>query len=196
MTALVAYASTRWSTNGIAEEVGDRLMKAGVRASIRSMAEVLNLSCYDAVVLGSAEHNGAWLPQGAQFLAKHETELAARPVWLFSVSAVRATSSLFGPRLTGLIRRTRKESQAVADARERLRVRGHRHFAGAIERGQWGRAADLLLRVCGGLPRDHRDWRDVDEWTTSIAGQLLAIEWAKERTRLRLVPPLPTRADR
>jgi menaquinone-dependent protoporphyrinogen oxidase len=193
MTVLVAYASARWSTKGIAEEIGDRLMKAGVKSFVRPMAEVESLALYDAVVLGSAVHNAAWLPQGTKFLARHQIELGSRPVWLFSVGN---TSSFFGPRLTRLIRRTRKESQAVVEARELLRFRGHRDFAGAIERGQWGRAGDLLLQVCGGWPTDHRDWRDVDEWATGIAGQVLAVEWAKERTRLRLVPPPPSTSGR
>jgi menaquinone-dependent protoporphyrinogen oxidase len=191
MTVLVGYASTHWSTKGIAEEIGSRLMKAGVKASVRALSDVDNLAHYDAAVLGSAVHNQAWLPSGADFLDRQEDALGRMPVWLFSVSSVGSTSSFFGPLLTRLIRRTRKDTHAVARARELPRFRGHRDFAGAIERGQWGRAGDLFLRVCGGWPGDYRDWHDVDEWANGIASQMQAAEWAKERTRLRLVPPLP-----
>jgi menaquinone-dependent protoporphyrinogen oxidase len=196
MTVLVGYASVRSSTKEFAEEIADRLMKSGVKACVRGMAEVESLACYDAIVLGSAVRNGAWLPNGRKFLTQHEAELVSVPVWLFSVSAVGTTSNFLLPRITRLIRRTSRETQAVAAPRELPRFYGHRGFAGRIERGQWARAGDLLLQVCGGCPKDHGGWRDVDEWATGIAGQLLAAEWAKERTRLRLVPPPPSTSGR
>lgn len=190
MTVLVGYASARSSTQGIAEEIGDRLLKAGVRAVVRPMADVHHLEFYDSVVLGSAIHNGAWLPEASAFLARHANELSSLPLWLFSVSSVGDTSSFFGPRVTRFIRRTRKDARPIADARNWPKFRGHRDFAGVIARGQWGRVGDLFLKVCGGVPGDYRDWQAVDEWARSIAGQVLAVDWAKERTRLRLVPPL------
>jgi len=189
MTVLVGYASVRSSTRGIAEEIGSQLMKAGVQAAVRPIAEVEQLTFYDSVVLGSAIHNGAWLREASAFLLRHEAQLTALPLWLFSVSSVGDTSSFFGPRVTRLIRRTRKDDRAVAEARQWPGFRGHRDFAGRIERGQWSRVGDLFLKVCGGLPGDHRDWHAVDEWARGIAGQVLAVEWAKERRRLRLVPP-------
>lgn len=190
MTVLVGYASARSSTTGIAEEIGDQLLKAGVRSLVRPIRDVRHLAFYDAVILGSAVHNGGWLPEASAFLARNANELSSLPLWLFSVSSVGETSSFFGPRVTRLIRRTRKDALAVADARKWPEFRGHRDFAGAIERGQWGRVGDLFLKVCGGVPGDHRDWQAVDEWARSIASQVLAMDWAKERTRLRLVPPL------
>src|SRR3954462_12538974 len=190
MTVLVGYASARASTQGIAEEIGDQLLKAGVRAIVRPIRDVRQLTFYDSVVLGSAIHNGAWLPEASAFLAEHANELSSLPLWLFSVSSVGDTSSCFGPRVTRLIRRARKTTLPVPDARLWPQFRGHRDFAGAIERGQWGHVGDLFLKVCGGVPGDHRDWQAVGEWARGIAGQVLAVDWAKERRRLRLVPPL------
>ena len=196
MTVLVGYASAHSSSAGIAEEIGSQLVKAGVQAVVRPLTEVEHLGFYDSLVLGSAVHDGEWLAEASAFLARHAAELACRPVWLFSVSSVGSTSSFFGPRVTRLIRRTRQDHRALAEARHLARFRGHRDFAGAIERSQWGRAGDFFLKVCGGLPGDHRDWQDVDEWARGIAGEVLAAEWAKERTRLRLVPPLPSTSGR
>lgn len=190
MTVLVGYANARWSAKGIAQEIGAELMKSGVHASVRLLTDVGDLRYYDAVVVGSAVYGGKWHADATVFLARHQVELAERALWLFSVSAVGSRNSLFGPRLSRLIRYTRKPTPLVIDARHWPRFRGHRDFAGAVERGQWGRAGDLLLKVCGGVVGDHRDWADVDEWARSIAGQVLAAEWAEERKRLRLVPPL------
>ena len=57
MRALVGYASAYGSTKGIAQEVGDRLTGAGLRAEVRPLDEVEALDAYDGVVLGSAIHN-------------------------------------------------------------------------------------------------------------------------------------------
>ena len=192
MTVLVGYASARWSTKAIAEEIGAQLMKGGVNASIRPLAEVDGLTHYDSVVVGSPTFRGEWLAEAAAFLTRHEAELIARPFWLFSVSPVGNVSSLFGPSLTRGIRRTREPTSVLVDARQWPRFRGHRAFAGAIERGHWSWAGDLLLKLCGGVVEDRRAWLEIDEWARGIASQVLAVEWAKERRRLRLVPPLDT----
>lgn len=65
MKVLVGHASACGSTKGIAQEIGDRLTHAGLQADVRPVDEVDTLAGYDAVVLGSAVHNMAWLPQAA-----------------------------------------------------------------------------------------------------------------------------------
>jgi len=179
MTVLVGYTSTRWSTRGIAEEIADRLSKAGLQVFVHPLPDVESLALYDAAVLGSPVQRGAWLSESTQFLARHRAELASRPLWLFSVGSA-----------------SQLQSPIASFAPELASLRGHRHFDGAVERGRWGRAADLLLRVCGGWPPVHPEFRAVDEWSAEIARQLLDREFAKERRRLRLVPPLPSQARR
>ncbi|HEY0468246.1 MAG TPA: flavodoxin domain-containing protein [Polyangiaceae bacterium] len=186
MTVLVAYASVHASTAEIARQIADRLLKSGLAAVARSVNQVESLQPYQAVVLGSAVHNQAWLPEAASFLTRFETELAKRPVWLFSACSVGETSSFFGPKLTGLIRRTRPELARVAGARDTIHFRDHHYFAGAFERGGWSVFGDLFLRVCGGSPGDHRDWHDVNDWAGRIARELQGVDHVKERRRLHL----------
>ena len=188
MTILVAFASAHWSTKGIAEEIADRLAKGGFRASVRPVSEVDSVAAYEAVVLGSAIHNQEWLAPAAEFLERHTHDLAQKPVWLFSVSSVGETSSFFSPRVSGLVRRHRPDAKAITRARDAIHPRDHHHFAGAVQRGQWGRMGDLLLKLCGGSNGDHRDWHDVDEWSARILRELEAQDRARERRRLRLVP--------
>jgi menaquinone-dependent protoporphyrinogen oxidase len=121
MRVLVGYASAHNSTKGIASEIRDRLMNAGLGADVRSIDEIDTLEPYDAVVLGSAIHNQAWLPQAAAFAKAHADDLARRPVWLFSVSSVGETSSFLGPRTTRFIRRRRKDTKELADFRRAIR---------------------------------------------------------------------------
>lgn len=187
VTILVGYASAHGSARGIAQQIGDRLMKAGFRVAARPLAEVETVTQYEALVLGSAIHDQAWLPQGSEFLTRHASELAKRPVWLFSVSSVSDTQSVFEPTITRLTRRLHHETRAAAAACRVIEPRDHRQFEGVIERGDWGRAGDLFLKLCGGYPGDRRDFRDVDDWAHDIARELQTRDHAQERRRLHLM---------
>jgi len=176
MKVVVAYASDHGSTKGVAGEIADRLTAAGMLVDLNPIDELDAIEGYDAVVLGSAIHNRAWLPQAAAFVQAHRGELAVRPVWLFSVSSVGDTNSFFGPQVGQLMRRMRKESKEIAGFRTALRARDHRNFTGAVERSHWNLAGHVFLKACGGSYGDHRDWKDIDLWADHIARQLLAVE--------------------
>ena len=178
MKILVTYASAHGSTAGIANRVGERMSRAGFRADVQPIDQMGSLDAFDAVVIGSAIHNRAWLPQAAAFVRQHGGELAADPVWLFSVSSVGETSSFFGPRVTRLMRRMGSEPKDIAGFRRMIRPRGHRNFAGAVERAHWDLAGHLFLKAFGGSYGDHRDWADIDTWADAIARQLRTAEKA------------------
>lgn len=175
---LVGYASAHGSTKGIAEEIGRRLIKAGLRAEVRTIEDVRTVETCDAVVLGSAIHNMKWLPPAAAFVRSHATELSRRPTWLFSVGSLGKTSSFLGPRAAKLFRRMRgdRDTTEMAALRRAARPRSHRNFAGAIERAHWNRIGDLFLKAFGGSYGDHRDWRDIDAWADEIARELLTTD--------------------
>jgi len=172
---LVAYASAHGSTKGIAKMIGDRLSRAGLHADVRPIDEVAALESYDAVVIGSAIHNQTWLAPAAAFVRDQAAILSKRPVWLFSVSSIGETSSFFGPKVSRLIRRMRKESSEMAGLRVAIRPRDHRNFAGAVQPADWGRFGALFLTVLGGTHGDHRDWEDIGAWADGIAQTSLSL---------------------
>ncbi len=147
MKVVVAYASDHGSTKGVAGEIADRLTAAGMLVDLNPIDELDAIEGYDAVVLGSAIHNRAWLPQAAAFVQAHRGELAVRPVWLFSVSSVGDTNSFFGPQVGQLMRRMRKESKEIAGFRTALRARDHRNFTGAVARSHWNLAGHVFLKA-------------------------------------------------
>jgi menaquinone-dependent protoporphyrinogen oxidase len=179
MRVLVGYASAHGSTAGIAEAVARRLGRHELDVDVRSVAEVDAVD-HDAVVLGSAVHSGAWLPPATAFVHDHVPALAQRPVWLFSVSSVGETTSVFRPRVARLMRRLRGEPKGIDRMREAVGARGHRNFAGIVQPEHWGRAGTLFLKALGGSYGDHRDWADIDDWADRIAAQLAT---GAERTR-------------
>ena len=174
MEVLVTYATAHGSTLGVATAIADRLRTRVGTVQLLPVAEVASLNGVDAVVIGSAIHSGAWLTPASTFVEEHTTELARLPVWLFSVSSVGATSSVFGDRVARAMRRMRSEPSLVAAWRRQFTPRGHRNFAGVVERSHWGCLGTLFVRALGGTFGDHRDWSDIDRWSDEIADALAA----------------------
>jgi len=171
---LIGYASAYGSTKGVATRIGERLRAEGVAVDVRPFDEIDSVDTYDAAILGSAIHNQKWLPVADDFMRKHTTALATRPVWLFSVCSIGETTSFFNERVSRLMRRRRKEPPIISEVRPRIHPRDHRYFAGAIERTHWTVAGNLFLRLFGGTFGDHRDWDDIERWTAEIARWLPA----------------------
>ena len=137
MRVLVAYATDHGSTRGVADRITDRLRQRGVDAEARAVTDVLEVSKYEAVVLGSAIHGGKWLPSARQFADRNAAPLRERPGWLFSVSTLGDEESMFPPRVANRMRALRKETPEAAKMRRLLHPREHRNFAGAIVRSHW-----------------------------------------------------------
>lgn len=79
LRVLVVYASLHGSTRSIAEFLGDRLRKEGFSVvdtmSVEEARQDRPISLYDAVVLGSAVHNRAWLPVMMDYVVDNEAEV-------------------------------------------------------------------------------------------------------------------------
>ncbi len=169
---LVAYSSAHGSTAGIAERIARRLRDWGHAAVASPVGAVDAVGRYEGVILGSAIHNGAWLPEAETFARNQAEALQGRPVWLFSVGSIGGESSFFGVRTTRLIRRAQSRNAQLVEVRSLTGARDHHGFAGAIQAGDWSKLGNLLLRAFGGRPGDHRNWAEVDAWADSIVNAL------------------------
>jgi menaquinone-dependent protoporphyrinogen oxidase len=161
MKVLVAAASRHGATQEIAEAIGRTLDAERVHASVVAIAEAGDPAGYDAVILGSAVYMGHWLDAAAKYVESWGTALSARPTWLFSSGPIGDP-----PRPD--------ESQAVDvhDLLAKTRTRGHKLFAGKLDKGKLGfgeRAVMLAFRAAEG---DYRDWQEVEAWARTIAGEL------------------------
>jgi menaquinone-dependent protoporphyrinogen oxidase len=181
---LVCYASAAGSTRGIAERIADRirtdLLRAGTAAPevvSRPAAPDLDPEDYDALVVGSAVHNMAWLPAATSFLGRAAGRAA--PVWVFSVGGVEPRGPL--TRMLAAQERGRIERAFPAG----FAARDHRLFGGVVVMTGvplWGR---LFWRLIGGRPGDHRNWPAIEAWAadiaTEVAGRLRVSRGAKHR---------------
>ena len=186
MQVLVGYASAHGSTRQIAQRVGSRLSRAGLAVHVAPVAELDRIGPYDAVVLGSAVHNGAWLPGAMDVVRANSDVLSPKPVWLFSVGMVAALPR----RLQGM--GAREGSTVVTEIQGLIHPRDHRLFSGAVRRDQlscWGR---MLFRLTGYQYGDYRAWPEIEAWAADIATALVqeAGQVPEPTSRNGAAPPL------
>jgi len=174
MRLLVGYATEDGSTRGVAERIAASLASPGVAVDVEAILPALRFDDYDAFVLGSAIHGGAWLPGAVEVIEKHLDVLGSRPLWLFSVSSIGQESGAF----PGLVRRAMFKAlrlpKGIAPYWPQLRPRDHHWFAGVVTREQWGGSGDVFMKLFLGKYGDHRNWREIDAWAEQIAGELKA----------------------
>jgi menaquinone-dependent protoporphyrinogen oxidase len=162
MTVLVTYATAAGSTAGIAQRIADRLTSDGFAVSCLPVDEVRGpVSSYDAVVVGSAIHDQAWLPEATRFVVTHSAELAARPTWLFSVGMPGALGK-------GLRRWAMKEGPKVLTPFADVHAWDTRLFSGVVLPSQLPFTGRLVFRLLGGRYGDFRDWDEIDRWADEI----------------------------
>jgi menaquinone-dependent protoporphyrinogen oxidase len=87
---LVAYGSKRSATAEIAEAIAETLRKSGLEVDCLEAGDVKRVDGYDGVVLGSAVYMRRWRREARRLLRRHATELAKRPLWVFSSGPVGA----------------------------------------------------------------------------------------------------------
>jgi menaquinone-dependent protoporphyrinogen oxidase len=111
-------------------------------------------------VLGSAVYAGHWLQPARELVDRCGSELAARPVWLFSSGPI------------GDPPKPEEDPVDVAEITAATRAREHRVFAGKLVKKQLrfpDKAIVSALRVPEG---DFRDWAEIRGWAAGIAGAL------------------------
>ena len=155
------------ATRQIADRIAHRLEDAGFDARSMAPEELDGEPAADAFILGSGVYAGHWQKAIARFARDNAPTLRQRPVWLFSsgpVGDMAVGAAPIEPREAGELRRL-------------LGARGHRVFAGALDRDAIeGSDLNRLERVITRrfIPEgDWRDWDSIDEWADEIASSLV-----------------------
>ena len=160
MHVLVVVASRHHATYEIGNRIAATLAAAGLTADLRRPEEVHDLAGYDAVILGSAVYDGAWLASASGLVDRLLPALLERPVWLFS------SGPIDGPTAPAVA------PAVVAALVERLRPREHRVLAGRLEPDELRLGERVALGRVGPTAGDARDWPAVEGWAREIATTL------------------------
>lgn len=80
---LVAYASKKGSTAGIAKAIAKELQSMGLVTIVAEMKSVASLEGYDGVVIGAPVYTGSVMADLSGFVSRHKDALARLPVAAF-----------------------------------------------------------------------------------------------------------------
>jgi menaquinone-dependent protoporphyrinogen oxidase len=161
MTVLVAYASRRGSTRGVAERIAARLRDHGLDVHLDPLLGREEVGRFQAVVVGSPVYSGEWEREAVDFVRRNAPALAGHAVWTFSVGWLGHDKDGTPPDARHL-----DEIHRLVPARE------HRFFLGALDAADLPLLQRLTFRMRGGRSGDSRDWPAIESWTDEIARQL------------------------
>lgn len=161
MSVLVAFASKHGATKEIAEFIAVTLRGLGKEVDCLPAAAAPDPRRYEAVILGSAVYVGSWLVEATSFARGNASELAARPVWLFS-------SGPFGNHVLD----EDEQPRELEELRNRLVPKDHRVFFGALDMNKLAFEERMVVKALGAPEGDFRDWDDIRAWTEGIAAAL------------------------
>ncbi|HEY5554232.1 MAG TPA: flavodoxin domain-containing protein [Cellulomonas sp.] len=160
MRILVTVASRHGATKEIGTAIAAVLSAAGHSVDELDPTLVTGVSRYDAVVLGSAVYTAHWLPAARDLAVQFADELAARPVWLFSSGLATQPSALAN------------SPHEILALRDRLGARGHRSFAGRLDRSVLAFTERSIIAGARAREGDHRDFGAIAAWAGQIATEL------------------------
>jgi hypothetical protein len=85
MEILVTYAGSGGLAAGAAERMGKVLTGLGESVTVLPMSGVTTLTDYEAVVAGSVEHAGSWVPEAMEFVRRSQSALKGKAFAIFTV---------------------------------------------------------------------------------------------------------------
>ena len=165
MTAhiLVAYASRKGSTAGIAQAIGKELNSEGDAVDVSEMKSVTSLAGYNAVVIGAPVYTGKVTGDVAAFVAANKDELSHLPVAGF-VTGIAPVYPKTGD--------VKEFTDQFVTALAPIRPVAITMFAGTLDAGKMNfveRSLTSLLKVPTG---DFRDWDAIAAWARTLAGMM------------------------
>jgi len=165
MTAriLVAYASRKGSTAGIAQAIGKELTLEGYTVDVSEMKSVASLAGYNAVVIGAPVYTGKVSGDVATFVSASREELSRLPVAGF-VTGIAPVYPKTGD--------MKEFIDQLITALAPIRPVAVTMFAGSIDAIRLNfieRSLTSLMKVPTG---DFRDWDAITAWARTLAGKM------------------------
>ena len=161
---LVAYATRHGSTAEVAEAMGEILRQGDVEVEVRPVKDVLDISSYRAVIVGSAIRVGKWLPEAVQFVQTNQAVLSRLPVAYFVVCLTLREDTEENRRTVAAY------SHPVRNIVQPVDVG---LFAGAVDYKKFSLLLRLFMRLAKAPEGDFRKWDEIRAWAASLRPKLL-----------------------
>lgn len=165
---LVAYGTKHGSTAEIAARIGERFSAAGFDTDVLHANLGIEVTKYDALVIGSPMYAARWLPEPALLLIANRERITNIPIALFSVGMIDFKHP-------GKLREEHDAWVEKAFNQEdvQLSVVSTATFKGAYSR----RNLPFYLRIIDAILRftpngDYRQWDEIESWSDELASRL------------------------
>lgn len=156
---LVAYASPKGSTAGIAEAVGKELQSAGYTVDIVELKSVKSLDGYHAVVIGGPFYMGKIVGDVGKFVGRYRDALAKLPVAAFAVGVAPVGTN------PGEIEKAKK---IFHDTLSPLEPVAEALFAGRIDLATLNFIQKRMIGMVKAPVGDFRDWDAIAKWAKEL----------------------------
>ena len=168
---LVTYASQAGSTGEIAGAIGQVICETGTAVDVRPILTIDDLTPYRAVVVGSAVHSSAWMPEAVSFVETHRDALSQMPVAYFlSCLALTVTDT------DELRRKVASFLDPVRQQVPEVQALDVGLFAGKLDFKKLPLAYRVMWPFTAGgqaTEGDYRDWKAIRAWAGNLRAGLL-----------------------
>jgi menaquinone-dependent protoporphyrinogen oxidase len=160
---LVAYASRCGATGEVAEAIGRELCATGAAVDVRQMKDVIDVSAYRAVIVGSAVYRLNLLPEAVKFVEANRQVLNRVPVAYFVVCGTLQEDTP---------EKREKAAAFLTPLREMAQPVNEGLFGGRIDYSKVSLLEQLIVRVLGSKEGDWRDWDAIQTWAEGLSTAL------------------------
>ena len=85
MKILVTYAGTSGSSVSVAERITRVMTGLGADVTLLAMSAVTSVKGFSAVIAGSLEQGGRWIPEAMEFVRHNQAALNKKPFAIFTI---------------------------------------------------------------------------------------------------------------
>jgi len=165
MTAriLVAYASRKGSTAGIAQAVGKELVSAGHTVKVAEMKTVTTVKGYNAVIIGAPLYMGSIIKDAGKFVGQYRDQLAKLPVAAFAVGMTPASNDA---------KKVEESMKALHASLAPLTPVAATMFAGRLDPEKLSFIQRKMTEFVKAPVGDFRDWNAIAAWARKLPALL------------------------
>ena len=164
---LVTFSTIYGSTREVAEQVAATLREQGLAVDLQPIKQVRSLDQYRAVVLGAPLYMFHWHNDALNFLSKHRTAFAQKPLAIFALGPLNNVEKEFQEARAMLDKELAKFTWLTPVAIE--------VFGGKMEPAKF-RFPHNLIPAMNKMPAsDIRDWAAIRTWASNLPTKLGAV---------------------
>lgn len=168
MKILITFAGSAGSLAGVADRIARVMTGLGADVKVVPMNSVSTVKGFTAVIAGSMERGGGWVPEAMEFVRRHQTLLNRKPFALFTVIPSLAAEKGAESRMVIM--------QSTAHVRGMVHPVSEGFFSGEFERrneAHPGERSKFKLRVLLGLLKEgDRSHGEIETWTAKLHDKL------------------------